>query len=211
MIRGQLITIEGGDGVGKTTLHLSVAAYLKQLGVALTETRAPGGTKLGQQIRSLVLTKREEKISNRCELLLYLADRAQLVDEVILPALSQNHIVLCDRFNDSTVAYQGGARGFTQELVTEFCAFACKGLSPNLTLYLDLDPALALQRLVQGRGKDRIEDEELTFHHKVRSAFHEIACKEPNRFKILDASRSPNEVFEQAKEKIDALLQLNRK
>ena len=137
-----------------------------------------------------------------------MADRAQHVEEVILPSLAKGVIVLCDRFNDSTVAYQGGARGFCSSFVKELCSFACQGLEPHLTLYLDLDPEVGFQRAKKaGFVKDRIESEDLTFHQRIREAFREISKEEPHRFSILDASKQAQEVFLSAKEKIDALIE----
>ncbi len=199
------ITFEGGDGAGKTTLIDKVFAYLGKKHKIL-KTRAPGGTPLGQDIRKLLLEGKE--MSKRAELLLFLADRAQHVDELILPALKSGQIILCDRYNDSTIAYQGGARGFTEKLVQNLCQFACDKLQPDLTLYLDLDPKIGLAR---STTRDRIESETLKFHQKIRKSFKQIAKKEPKRFIIIDASQTPEAVFTQAKERIDALLNTRRK
>src|ERR1700722_18252143 len=130
---GTFITFEGGDGAGKTTLIQKIFGYLEKLGCKVMQTRAPGGTAMGQEIRNLLLHKHDAPLSKRCELLLFLADRAQHVDELILPNLKKKKVVLCDRFNDSTIAYQGGARGLTESLVRKLCDFACDGLKPNLT------------------------------------------------------------------------------
>lgn len=204
---GMFITFEGGDGAGKTTLIEKIFAYLVGSTLDVVKTRAPGGTALGQEIRKLVLEQKEIALSKRSELLLFLADRAQHVEEVIAPALARNQIVLCDRFNDSTLAYQSGARGFSEAEVRAFCHFACQGVEPNLTLYLDLDPEIGFARAKKSRGSsDRIESEDLEFHRNIRRAFHRIAEQEPKRFILLDASRSPEEVFDAAKESIDAQL-----
>lgn len=203
-----LITFEGGDGAGKTTLIEKVYQYLEKAGHKVTRTRAPGGTKIGAEIRRLLLSKHEEPISSRCELFLFLADRAQHVDEVIRPALDQHHIVLCDRFNDSTLAYQG-ARGFNEKMLKQLLSFASDSLIPDLTLYLDLDPKIGFQRAKagrQGQGMDRIESEALAFHRKIRTAFSKIAKREPRRFALIDAELSETQVFEHAKKKIDELL-----
>ena len=209
---GMLITFEGGEGAGKTTLIEKLSVHLQSQQIPAINTRAPGGTAIGKAIRSLVLDHREQTLSKRAELLLFLSDRAQHVEELILPALKHNQVVLCDRFNDSTVAYQSGARGFDEAWVRTLCDFACEGVQPDLTLYLDLDPKEGFARVQKaGMSKDRIESETLEFHQKIRQAFHQIAKKEPKRFQILDASRSPEDVFQQAVEKIDALLQSARK
>ena len=211
MIRPQheacFITFEGGDGAGKTTLIDKVYAYLEKSGRAVLKTRAPGGTPLGDEIRRLLLGKEYGDISPRCELLLFLADRAQHVDQVIRPALQQGKVVICDRFNDSTIAYQGSARGFDQQFIDKLLQFSCQDVKPDLTLYLDLDPEIGFQRTQHDRAsKDRIESEDLRFHRKIRQAFHDIAQKEPKRFILLDATLSPEKVFQLAQEKIDALL-----
>jgi dTMP kinase len=196
---GFFLTFEGGDGAGKSTLIDKLHRYLERMGKSILKTRAPGGTKVGETIRSLLLTKSETPLSERGELFLFLADRAQHVDEIIYPALQKGQIVLCDRYNDSTVAYQGTARGFEPVWTRSLCDFATKGLQPDLTLYLDIDPKIGLSRVANtGIDKDRIESEALSFHEKIRLAFHNIAKEEPKRFRILDASRSPDDVFEQA-------------
>lgn len=198
------ITFEGGEGAGKTTLIEKILQDLLARKLPALKTRAPGGTKTGEMIRNLLLQKGESPLSKRCELLLFLADRAQHVDEVIEPALKENKIVLCDRFNDSTIAYQGGARGFDEALVKNLCAFASLNLIPDLTFYLDLDPKIGLQRVK--RSKDRIEAEDIAFHENIRQAFHRLAKTEPKRFRILDASRSPDQVFQEAMRHINELL-----
>ena len=162
--KGLLITFEGGEGAGKTTLIEKLYEDLKQRGCSVIKTREPGGTEIGKEVRNWLLHSRNVPLGKRTELLLFLADRAQHVDELILPALSQGAIVLCDRFNDSSVAYQGGARGIDLESVKELCAFACDRLVPDLTLYLDLDPEIGFARNQKSRqGKDRIESETLAF------------------------------------------------
>ena len=202
---GCLITFEGGDGAGKSTLIDTLHHYLEKMGRSVISTRAPGGTKIGATIRSLLLTQGEEPLSERSELFLFLADRAQHVDEVILPALAKGAIVLCDRYNDSTVAYQGTARGFEPEWTRSLCDFATKDLQPDLTLYLDIDPKIGLSRALAASQKtDRIESEGITFHEKIRKAFHAIAERDPSRFRIIDASKSPASVFEEALQIIHA-------
>jgi dTMP kinase len=204
---GCFITFEGGDGAGKSTLIDTVHRYLEKMGRPTFKTRAPGGTKVGETIRSLLLSKHDTPLSERAELFLFLADRAQHVEEVIRPALHHGQIVLCDRFNDSTVAYQGTARGFEPEWTRSLCDFASSDLEPDLTIYLDIDPVIGLSRVMNlGADKDRIESEGIVFHEKIRKAFHDIARQEPQRFKILDASKSPGEVFEHSLEIIHAVL-----
>lgn len=208
MNKGLLITFEGGEGAGKSTLMDRLFEALQKRHAAVVKTRAPGGTQLGEVIRNLLLNKEEAPLCSRAELLLFLADRAQHVEEVIAPALKQHKIVLCDRFNDSTVAYQGAGRAIGEEDVRKLCTFSCQGVEPHLTFYLDLDPKIGLSRLRQER--DKIEGEKMLFHQKIRQAFHRIAEKERTRFHILDASQTPDQVFKQAMERIDALLNTSR-
>jgi len=188
------ISFEGGEGAGKTTLIGRIDAELSAQGRKTLVTRAPGGTPTGNHIREILLHK--DHMSPRCELLLFLADRSQHVDEVIFPALEKGITVLCDRFNDSTIAYQAGARGFELAWVQKLCAFATKNLQPDLTLYLDLDPEEGFKRM--SRPKDRIEEAGLDFHRKIRAAYLAIAGAEPERFYVLDASQTPEKVFQEA-------------
>ena len=204
MAKGCFVTFEGGEGSGKSTLLEGIEGYLVARGFPTLKTRAPGGTSLGKEIRNWLLHEKERELDARAELLLFLADRAQHVKEVIAPAIEEGKVVLCDRFNDSTMAYQGVARGFSLETVASFCSFACHGNLPDITFYLDLDPVVGLQRREAMSGKDRIESEDLSFHQKIRSAFQQMAAKEPSRMILLDASLSKEQVLMLAKEKLDA-------
>lgn len=202
--KGLFITFEGGEGAGKTTLIDKILHDLRARSLEAIKTRAPGATHLGEDIRNLLLMKREEVPSPRCELFLFLADRAQHVAQIISPALKKQQIVLCDRYNDSTVAYQGGARELDEKKIRDLCNFACDNLQPRLTLYLDLDPEIGLARV--RHDKDRMESEKLSFHSKLREAYHRIAKAEPERFHLLDARKSPQEVFQEAISLIDRLI-----
>ncbi len=199
---GMFITLEGGEGAGKSTLMQRLFDALLREGLSVMKTRAPGGSPLGAKIRSLLLHEKKEAISARAELLLFLADRAQHVDEVIKPALQKGQIVLCDRFNDSTIAYQGGARHLGIEEVKKLCQFACAGLEPDLTFYLDLDPKMGFMRL-KGE-KDRIESETLEFHQEIRKTFHALAKKE-KRIQVFDATLPADVVFQKAYQCIQCL------
>lgn len=202
-MKGHFITFEGGDGAGKTTLIQSLHKALLERGHDVIETRAPGGTEAGKVIRKLLLHP-DEVLAPRAELLLFLADRSQQLEKVILPALREGKVVLCDRYNDSTIAYQGYARGFDVATVEDLCSFATDHLKPHLTLYLDLDPEVGLERVKNASdGKDQIEAEALSFHQTIRKAFHTIAEKEPTRFQILDAAQSKEDVFQEAMRLID--------
>ncbi len=206
-MKGLLITFEGGDGAGKTTLIESVYRTLKEQGRNVALTRAPGGTPAGLEMRKLLLNGGEIPLTSRAELLLFLADRAEHVDRYIRPKLKEGEIILCDRFNDSTIAYQGIARGLSPQKVAELCDFACNGLSPNLTLYLNLDPKVGLARVRQeGKGADRIEAEELAFHKKIQSAYLDLANQDPERLKVLDAGQTKETLHQQAMELIDECL-----
>lgn len=196
------ITFEGGDGAGKTTLVDRLFATLQARGTSVIKTRAPGATEVGQHIRRLLLDS-AEPLAPLTELFLFLADRAEHVEKVILPALAAGKLVLCDRFNDSTIAYQG-ARGFATHQLEELCALATKGLEPALTLYLDIDPKLGLQRCLAKKGQaDLIEREDITFHQAIRAAFLARGKKRGASFQIVDASQSMEKVYEQALHLID--------
>jgi len=208
--QGLFITFEGGEGAGKTTLIDEVSRALASRGLEVLKTREPGGTKLGEHIRNLVLQHSGDyQLSPLTELALFLTSRAQQVEEVILPSLKEGKVVLCDRYNDSTFAYQGIARGLGLERIREFCSFICQGVEPHLTLYLDLDPAIGLKRARSHEGSeyDRIESEKISFHQTVRNAFHQLADEEPHRLFILNAENPPKTVFKDAMERIEPLLE----
>lgn len=203
---GLFITFEGGEGAGKTTLIEEVIRALSQEGYELVKTREPGGTPLGEEVRRLLLAPTQTPMSPYTELALFLASRAQHIAEIIGPALEQKKLVLCDRFNDSTIAYQGAARGLGMRKVADCCAFISQGLEPHLTLYLDIDPAIGLERVQRSRNQDRIEQETLAFHAKIRDAFRLFHQQFPTRVHLLDASQPPAKVFEDAMVFIHTLL-----
>jgi dTMP kinase len=205
MTRGIFITFEGGEGAGKTTLLEGIYKHLQGAGYQVLKTREPGGTALGEEIRNLVL-HRKGTMSPYAELSLFLASRAQHITEVIAPALKSGKIVLCDRFNDSTIAYQGMARGLGMEKVADFCQFICAGLEPHLTLYLDIDPELGLTRAKKSGSLDRIEVEEIDFHTKIREGYLAIHKKNPQRFHLLNADQSPEAIFHEAVKFLNHLL-----
>lgn len=209
---GLFITFEGGEGAGKSSLINKIFEVLCARNLPIIKTREPGGTSFGEEIRQLLLNRRDkegEEIFPFTELCLFLASRAQHISQVILPALQSGKIVLCDRFNDSTIAYQGYARNLGFSSVSSFCAFISQNLKPDLTIYLDIDPVIGLtrvkkesQRKLNG-GLDRIESENLLFHQKIREGFLLIAKNEPNRFFVVDASQSKERVFEQTLDLIE--------
>lgn len=200
---GLFITFEGGEGAGKTTLINEIERRLKEEGFEVLRTREPGGTQLGEAIRNLLL--HQGHVSPYAELCLFLASRAQHIQEIIGPALEEGKIVLCDRFNDSSIAYQGAARGLGIEKVSEFCQFISQGLQPHLTLYLDIEASIGLGRAKSARSQDRIEAEEVSFHDKIRQAYIQIHKKDRKRFHLLDAAQSPAKVFEDAMRLIQPL------
>lgn len=203
MKKGFFLTLEGGDGAGKTTLLRSLASFLEEKGKHPLVTREPGGTPLGEKIRELLLTPTKEPLSPFTELSLFLAARAEHIDKVLLPALQQGRYVLCDRFNDSSIAYQGFARNLGYDTVQTLCATISQGLSPNLTFYLDLNPSIGQERRNPTRVHDRIEQEGLPFQEKLRQGYLFLAEQEPSRIQILDASQTPEKVFAEAKKHLE--------
>lgn len=196
--RGKFISLEGGEGAGKSTLLTGLRQHIEQHGIALVQTREPGGTGVGEAIRAIVLDPAQRGLAAETELLLMFASRAQLVREVIEPALASGRWVLCDRFADASYAYQGGGRGQPLERIAELERWACAGLQPDLTLLLDLPVATGRARAA-GRGDaDRIETEADSFFERVRASYRTRAAAEPERFRTIDASQSPTQVLRAA-------------
>jgi len=209
-MRGLFITFEGGEGTGKTTQLKGLLGALRAAGRGVLETRDPGGTAIGNQIRDLLLDGENVRMTALAELLLYEASRAQLVHEVVRPALAAGQIVLCDRFIDSTVAYQGYGRGLDRALIAQLNSLASGGLRPDLTLFFDLDPAAGLARAAERlshprKAEDRIEREVLAFHQRVREGYRALAALEPERVAVLDASRGISELGEEIRRRVEAL------
>jgi len=186
---GVLVSFEGVEGCGKSTLMNSLADQLKARGYELTVSREPGGTEAGERIRDLVLDTRHAQLSALSELFLMLAARAQLVEEVLRPALARGKIVLCDRYGDASCAYQGKGRGLGIERVEELNQLATGGLEPDLTFLVDLSPAEGRARMGD-RLRDRMEREESEFHERVRAGYLELADRHPERFRVLDGMLS---------------------
>ena len=178
------VAFEGGEGVGKSTQITRAASWLRELGHEVIETREPGGTPLGQQLRRLVLDP-DGQVTPRAEALLYAADRAQHVEAVIRPALARRAVVLTDRYVDSTLAYQGAGRGL--EDTRMITGWASGGLLPDLTVLLDLDPHIGLQRAKLRTAPDRLESASLAFHEAVRAGFLALAAEAPQRYAVIDA------------------------
>ena len=199
MARGRFITFEGGEGCGKSTQVRRLAAALESAGIEVVLTREPGGTRLAELVRGLLKDEREDPPCDRSELLLFLAARAQLVKNVIRPALAAGKWVVSDRFSDSTFAYQGYGRGLPLDVIRLANDFACDGLKPDLTLLLDVDAATAARRM-RGREAatattaDRIEQAGDAFHARLAQGFQELAAAEPERIRRIDASGTPDDV-----------------
>lgn len=189
-VRGTFITLEGVDGSGKSTQASLLVERLREQRREVVALREPGGTPISEKIRALLLDPENAEMADECELLLYEASRAQLVREAIEPALLRGAIVVCDRFYDSTHAYQHGGRGLSDALVSRANELGCCGLSPDVTLVLDIDPAAALARAT-AQGADRLEAEGLAFQQRVRKDYLALAKADPARVRVIDAAGNP--------------------
>lgn len=197
MTRGVFITLEGADGCGKTTQAALVAAELESRGREVVRLREPGGTAISEKVRALLLDPANAEMVPECELLLYEASRAQLTRQVIEPALARGAVVLCDRYYDSTFAYQAGGRALDDALVRRANVLGSCDVSPDRTLVFDLDPAVAYARATAG-GADRMEAEGLAFQERVRAAYLSLAAEEPERVRVVDALGEKDEVAARA-------------
>jgi len=199
---GYFISMEGLDGCGKTTQINAVEKYLRDMGYAVQRTREPGGCMISEKIRDLLLDVANTGMTDICEALLYAASRAQHVQQVIKPAISEGRIVLCDRFVDSSVAFQGGARNLGVELIQQMNAPAVADCFPNTTIYLRLDHKTALGRREKASTLDRIESEKASFHARVEAAYDRLAQESPDRFITVDASKDPDTISENIRQKL---------
>ena len=209
--RGLFITFEGPEGSGKSTQLRSLAARLRREGWGVLETAEPGGTPIGLQIRRVLLDANNRELRPTTELLLMFAARAQNVDQWILPALADGQIVLCDRFTDSTLVYQGVARGLGADVVYELDRIACRGLAPDLTLVIDIDAEAGLARArLRNREENaietRMEDQAIGFHARVREAYRRLAEDEPERVRLIEGDRPMEKVAEAVWAEIQPLL-----
>lgn len=191
--RGMFITFEGGEGSGKSTQIGILARRLEAAGLAVRTLREPGGTEVGEAVRHILLDPEHAGLDARAELLLYEAARAQLVAEVIEPALEAGEVVLCDRFFDSTTAYQGYARSLPLDEIDSLNAIATGGVVPDRTLVLDIDPEVGVERAT-AESVDRLEAEDMAFHRNVRAGFLAVAAAEPGRVRVVDADGTQAEV-----------------
>ena len=191
MMQELFITFEGPDGCGKTTQMKLLAEYFEKKGKEVVLTREPGGKGLGEKVREILLNY-DGEVSDRCESFLFLADRAQNIDIIVNPAVKEGKIVLCDRHIDSTVAYQGYGRGLNIDRINMLNNLATNGKKPDLTLVFDVDVETSMKRV--GKEKDRMESAGIDFHNRVRKGYLELAKQEPKRIKVLDATKSIEEI-----------------
>ena len=201
---GKFITFEGPEGSGKSTQTALVLEYLKTKKLPVVFLREPGGVKISENIRKLLLDVNSTGMGDECETLLYMAARAQMVKEVLEPQLKSGKFILCDRFLDSTIAYQGYGNGIEVKVIEQLGLFATKGLAPNLTILFDIKPEKGLNRA--GEKKDRIESRSLEYHKRVRHGYLELGKKYPERIKVIKVDESIEEIFKKVKSYIDAIL-----
>lgn len=201
------IAFEGGEGAGKSTQEALLADHLTARGYEVVRTREPGGTPAGEAIRAVVLSPDYEGLDDRAEALLFAASRGEHVARVIRPALERGAIVVCDRYIDSSVAYQGAGRNLGMDAVRELSLWATNALLPDLTIVLDIDPEIGLSRL---NSRDRLEGQPLDYHRRVRQAFLDLAGTEPERYVVIDATQDPSVMAEQVRIAVDARLDARR-
>lgn len=206
------ITFEGVEGSGKTTQIQRLKRYLTRKGISCKVTREPGGAPIGEKIRKILLDPDHQEMLPLSELFLYEASRAQHINEVIKPLLKKGTIILCDRFNDATLAYQGYGRKLDQILIKKLNRLSSQGIEPDLTFLLDCPSDLGLKRALQrnriskNEKEGRFEQEKIRFHNRVRKGYLEIAKKEPHRVKVIDTRAGEEKVFEKIREVVDELL-----
>lgn len=200
MLKGRFITFEGCEGTGKSTQARLFKEFLESQDIKVLLTREPGGTELGKKFRQLILDPSHAKLSPKSELFLYFADRAQHVEELILPSLKEGIWVISDRYADATFAYQGGGRGFDIPFLTQMNSFASSSLKPDITFLLDIETRIGLERARKSKQEflsndgDRMEQEKIDFHEKVREGYLAIAAQEPQRVLVIDAQGSIEDV-----------------
>lgn len=214
---GKLITFEGGEGCGKSTQVEEVSRFLARAGVPLLVTREPGGTAIGDEVRAILLNRCHRGMTALAELFLYLAARSQHVREVIRPALEAGKVVLCDRFHDSTVAYQGYGRGLDLDLVRELNARALDGIRPDLTFVLDLEVEEGLKRAkersarrISDPDQDRFEEDAIEFHRRVRAGYRKLAEQESGRIVLIPAAGTRAEVSSRLRQSLERFLREHR-
>ncbi len=210
--KGLFITIEGPEGAGKTTIIQMLAIQLEQYGYNVVQTREPGGIDIAEQIRHVILARENTAMDPRTEALLYAAARRQHLVEKVKPALEQGAIIICDRFIDSSLAYQGFARGLGVDEVFSINQFAIEDMMPVLTLYFDIEPELGLRRINQHKGREvnRLDLETIDFHQRVREGYLQLVERFSDRIQVVDASKPVDEVYSAALTQIKAILHVNK-
>lgn len=193
--RGKFITFEGCDGCGKSTQLRMLSEYLEKQGIAHVFTREPGGGKISEEIRQILLDGKNAEMTDECEALLYAAARVQHLADRVEPALKEGKLVVCDRYVDSSLAYQGYARGLGVDFVTKINAYALENYLPDVTVFIDLSPMDAFERKHGADENDRLEQAGMSFHKKVYEGYKNLAKENPNRFAVLDGRKTPDEVF----------------
>lgn len=203
------ITFEGGEGSGKTTCIKRVVETLEKEGHEVVLTREPGGTPISEEIRNVILDKKNTDMDPRTEALLYAASRRQHIVQKILPSIKEGKIVISDRFLDSSLAYQGGARKLGIDKIYEVNQYATDGLEPDITFFFDIEPEEGLRRIAANAGREvnRLDVEKLSFHHEVRNSFIELAKRFPKRFVIIDASKDKEHVYQDVMNEIERRLE----
>ena len=206
------ITFEGPDGSGKTTQIRKLIQVLQEKGLDIVHTREPGGTDIGDQIRSVIMNMKNKSMHPRAEILLFCASRAQLVEELIRPSLAEGKLVLCDRYADSTMAYQGYGHGLDRDALSQLLNFATGGLKPDLTLLFDISAEAGLRRRLANHDEwNRMDDYALQFHERVRSGYLAMAAAEPERWAVINADRNRDEIHEEVVSVVTAKLALRNR
>ena len=209
-MNGSFITLEGPDGCGKTCQIPGMADYLREKGVDVLTTREPGGTPISEQVRDVIMNMRNKAMHPRTEILLFQSARAQHVEELIKPALLSGKVVICDRFTDSTMAYQGYGHQSDLAFLRQLLDFTTGSLKPDLTLLLDVDVETGLKRRLVGGGEwNRLDDYDLAFHQRVRTGYHELAKQEPDRWVTIDARQSKEEIQTEIRKILQSRLALS--
>ncbi len=205
-MEGRFITIEGTDGGGKSTQIEKLVEYLKSMGREVVVTREPGGTNISEKLREILLDAKNSEMTDITEALLYAASRAQHVEEKILPAVKEGKIVICDRFLDSSIVYQGYARGLDIEMIKTINSFALSKIKPDITLFFDIRPEIGILRKKNMHELDRMEQEKIDFHNKVYNGYKALLNENPERIKRIDAEKTIDEVYKQVIDAVNTIL-----
>ena len=205
-MEGRFITIEGTDGGGKSTQIEKLVEYLKSIGREVVVTREPGGTNISEKLREILLDAKNSEMTDITEALLYAASRAQHVEEKILPAVKEGKIVICDRFLDSSIVYQGYARGLDIEMIKTINSFALSKIKPDITLFFDIRPEIGILRKKNMHDLDRMEQEKIDFHNKVYNGYKALLNENPERIKRIDAEKTIDEVYRQVIDAVNTIL-----